>query len=98
MKDLNAIQYPAFVVVYGPSKHYISTYNRSEYDEHFACDLCRNVDEAKRLLEGYPGPGDSLKVYVATKPDAVGEVLSNGLVAQYRKIDDDWTEDSIEEE
>lgn len=85
--DFQAVQYPAFVVVYGRSKHYISSHNRSEYDEQFACDYCLNADQAMRLVDGYPGHPSGLSVYVASHPTFVGEVLSKGVSTTY---DSEW--------
>lgn len=89
--DLTSIEYPAFVVVYGSSKHHISTYNRSEYEEHFACDVCRSPDDAKRLLDGYPGHDSDLKIYAVPHPTTVHQLLNSGQ--SMLEYDTKWFED-----
>lgn len=86
--DFSSIIYPAFVVVYGPSKSGITMYNRSEYGEMFASDVCRDAAAAERLCEGYQGRMDQLRVYVATKPMTVHELLSSGTMTT--DYDSEW--------
>lgn len=76
MFALSNIEYPAYIVVYGPSKHYISTYNRSEYDEYFTSEVCYSEGAARRLFEGYQGREQDLKVYAIPKPIKVIDVAS----------------------
>lgn len=85
--DFNSIEYPAFVVVYGRSKHGITSHNRTEYEEHFACNVCETAEAAKILLEGYPGHESGLTVYAVPRPQKVVEVLSRGCSTEY---DADW--------
>lgn len=81
--DFKSIEYPAFIVVYGPSKSGITTYNRSTYDERFACDVCVNSEDALRLMEGYPGRAADCKVYVVPNPQKVQKLYSNGPSTEY---------------
>lgn len=86
MSGLNfaEIQYPAFVVVYGRPKHYISSHNRQEYEAHFACDVVYSAEEAKRLTEGYQGHPSGLNVYFVPHPNKVCTLTENqGTYAQY---------------
>src|SRR6188768_2662360 len=53
--DFESIHYPAFIVVAGGSKHTISSHNRSEWEEHFASDVCQDAAAARRLMDGYRG-------------------------------------------
>jgi hypothetical protein len=88
MFNFDTIQYPAFIVVYGESKHYISTYNRSEYDEHFASEVCYSAEAARLLLNGYQGNPAHLKVYVVPHPPEVLQLNANGGATQeYSKED-----------
>jgi hypothetical protein len=87
---IDKIEYPAFVVVYERSKHGITSHNRSEWDEHFACDYCLNADQCERLFEGTQGSRHGVSVYVATSPAKVQEVLAeSGIVTSYDSSDND---------
>lgn len=78
MYDLNSIQYPAYIVVHGDSKHYISSHNRAEWDEHFAEGICYNVDQAKRMMDGYQGWQDHLKIIAVPLPNKIIRLYSDG--------------------
>lgn len=82
--NFDCFEYPAFVVVYGPSKHSITMYNRSEYDEQFACDVCNDADSARKLIEGYPGRVADMTIYVVPCPQKVHQALFGGqLTTEY---------------
>lgn len=76
--NFDNIQYPAFIVVYGPSKNWITTYNRSEYSELFASDTCYNAESAKRLIAGYQGRNSDLQVIAASLPQKVCQLSADG--------------------
>ncbi len=40
-----------------------------------------------RLVNGYPGHPSDMKIYVASNPTLVGELMSNGVSVSY---DSDW--------
>jgi len=80
---LDQIDYPAFVVVSGRSRSSITMYNRSEYPEHFACDVCQSADDAARLLDGYGGRVDDLDVYAVPSPMKVLRVNRDSAYADY---------------
>jgi hypothetical protein len=80
MFDFSKLEYPAFIIVYGASKHYISMYNRNEYDEQFSCGMCKSSDEANRLLEGYPGHLSDVKIYAVPNPKKILQLYLHGEI------------------
>lgn len=91
--DMEAVEYPAFVVVYGSEKDGITSHNRHTYGSHFACDFCRNAEDARRLFEGYEGRLQECKVYVVPSPSKIQQVGSAGPWNEYSAVYEDFYED-----
>ena len=89
--NFDQIEYPAFIVVYGPSKEDVSFVN--SYPETCKSQMCFSEKEADSLVEQYNcQPGD-LEIYVVPRPNKMQRVyLHGGLcedfdLEEYKKYD-----------
>lgn len=81
---LESIQFPVFAIVFGPSKDYISRYNRTTHSELFSCDICHKEEDIDRLTEGYEGPISDLEIYIVPNPSKV--IKCFGTMDDYEEI------------
>ena len=94
--DFESIHYPAFIVVAGGSKHTISSHNRSEWEEHFASDVCQDAAAARRLMDGYRGWPRDLAIYAVPLPAQVIRLELDGNTVEYDA--NPWPDEAVVEE
>lgn len=89
---LKDIRYPAFFIIYGPGKDYITKYNRSEYADYYYTEMVDDKERALQIIKDahkqYHGPSSSLKVrVVSNKIETNWESETDRLVLQENEVE-----------